>query len=83
LIDECVHASLVGVAHAAGYEATHVNHLALSGQPDWALAERIVKDEFTFATNNRAFGNKSARTEESELRPYVTTTFPSICIFLK
>jgi len=44
---------LVGVAHGAGFEATHVNHLGLSGKPDWELAERIVKDEFTFVTNNR------------------------------
>ena len=54
LIDECLHESLVGVAHAAGFDATHVNHLGLSGKPDWALAERISKDEFTFVTNNRA-----------------------------
>jgi hypothetical protein len=31
LFDECLHESLVGVAHAAGFEATHVNHLGLSG----------------------------------------------------
>jgi predicted nuclease of predicted toxin-antitoxin system len=54
LVDECLHESLVSVAHAAGFEATHVNHLGLSGKPDWALAERIAKDEFTFVTNNRA-----------------------------
>ena len=53
LIEECLHESLVGVAHGAGFEATHVNHLGLSGKPDWELAERIVKDEFTFVTNNR------------------------------
>lgn len=53
LIDECLHESLVGVAHAAGFEATHVNYLSLSGKPDWALAERISRDEFTFVTNNR------------------------------
>jgi predicted nuclease of predicted toxin-antitoxin system len=53
LIDECLHESLVGVAHDAGFEATHVNHLELSGKPDWELAERVVKDEFTFVTNNR------------------------------
>lgn len=53
LIDECLHESLVGVAHAAGFEATHVNHLGLSGKPDWQLADRIVADEFTFVTNNR------------------------------
>ena len=48
-----MHESLVGVAHGAGFEATHVNHLGLSGKPDWELAERIVADEFTFVTNNR------------------------------
>jgi predicted nuclease of predicted toxin-antitoxin system len=53
LIDECLHESLVGVAHDAGFEAVHVNHLGLSGKPDWALAERIVEGEFTFVTNNR------------------------------
>ena len=53
LIDECLHESLVGVAHGAGFEATHVNHLGLGGKPDWQLAERIVEDEFTFVTNNR------------------------------
>jgi predicted nuclease of predicted toxin-antitoxin system len=53
LIDECLHESLVGVAHGAGFEATHVNHLGLSGKPDWELADRIIKDEFTFVTNNR------------------------------
>ncbi|MGA8027632.1 MAG: DUF5615 family PIN-like protein [Bryobacteraceae bacterium] len=53
LIDECLHESLVGVAHGAGFEATHVNHLGLNGKRDWELAERIVKDEFTFITNNR------------------------------
>ena len=53
LIDECLHESLVGVAHGAGFEATHVNRLGLTGKPDWELAARIVKNEFTFVTNNR------------------------------
>jgi predicted nuclease of predicted toxin-antitoxin system len=53
LIDECLHESLVGVAHDARFEAMHVNHLGLSGKPDWSLAERIVDGEFTFVTNNR------------------------------
>jgi predicted nuclease of predicted toxin-antitoxin system len=48
-----LHESLVGVAHGAGFEAIHVNHLGLSGKPDWELAERILKDEFTFVTNDR------------------------------
>ena len=25
----------------------------MSGKPDWELADRIVKDEFAFVTNNR------------------------------
>lgn len=50
LIDECLHESMVGVAHNAGFEAAHVNHL---GKPDWWLGQRISKDEFTFVTNNR------------------------------
>ena len=53
LIDECLHESLIQVAHHAGFEAVHVNHLGLSGKPDWQLAERARKDEFTFVTNNR------------------------------
>jgi predicted nuclease of predicted toxin-antitoxin system len=39
LIDECLHESLVRVAHAAGFEAVHVNHLGLSGKQDWELTE--------------------------------------------
>ena len=50
---KCLHESLLGVAHDAGFEATHVNHLGLSGKADRQLANRIVKDEFTFVTNNR------------------------------
>jgi predicted nuclease of predicted toxin-antitoxin system len=53
LIDECLHKSLVEIAHAAGLQAIHVNHLGLSGKPDRVLADRILKDEFTFVTNNR------------------------------
>jgi predicted nuclease of predicted toxin-antitoxin system len=53
LVDECLHESPVTVARDVGFEATHVNHLGLTGWPDWALAERIVTDDFTFVTNNR------------------------------
>jgi len=54
LIDECLHESLAGVAHDAGYAAQHVNHLGLSGQQDRVMALRIITDEYTFVTNNRA-----------------------------
>lgn len=52
LIDECSHGSLVDLAHDAGFEATHVNHLGLSCKRDSELAERAVNDEFTLVTNN-------------------------------
>lgn len=54
LVDERLHESLVALAQEAGFDATYVNYLGLSGRPDWELAERLVKDEFTFVTNNRA-----------------------------
>jgi predicted nuclease of predicted toxin-antitoxin system len=76
LIDECLHESLVGLAHAAGFEATHVNHLGLSGQPDWALAERIVKDEFTFVTNNRVDFLRIFR--KMELHPGLVVLVPNV-----
>jgi predicted nuclease of predicted toxin-antitoxin system len=54
LIDECLHPSLVGAAHAAGFDATHINYLDLGGKPDRLIAERIIKDELVFVTNNGA-----------------------------
>ena len=70
LIDECLHESLVGVAHGAGFEATHANHLGLSGQPDRELADRIVKDEFTFVTNNRVDFLRALQMNGTARRPY-------------
>lgn len=34
LIDECLHTSLAGVAHEAGYACDHVNFIGLSGYKD-------------------------------------------------
>jgi predicted nuclease of predicted toxin-antitoxin system len=53
LIDECLHTSLTGVAHDAGYACDHVNFLGLSGYKDWQLIQRIRDGEYTFVTNNR------------------------------
>lgn len=54
LIDERLHESLVSVAQVEGFEAAHVHYLGLNGQPDWKLSVRIVEEEYTFVTNNRA-----------------------------
>ncbi len=53
LIDECLHTSLTGVAHEAGYVCDHVNFIGLSGYKDWQLMDRIRAGEYTFVTNNR------------------------------
>lgn len=64
LIDECLHTSLVAVAQAHGHDCFHVNWLGLSGETDWDLMPRIIKEDFTFVTNNaRDFRKLYAREE--------------------
>jgi predicted nuclease of predicted toxin-antitoxin system len=53
LVDECLHTSLVTLAHEAGYICEHVNFLGLGGQKDWQLMTKIRAEEYTFVTNNR------------------------------
>ena len=48
----------------------------MSGQPDWALAERIVKDEFTFVTNNRVDFLRIFR--KMELHPGLVVLVPNV-----
>jgi len=54
LIDECLHTSLVEVAHAAGHAAHHVNYLGLDSSKDWQLMTTIRAQDYTFVTNNRS-----------------------------
>jgi predicted nuclease of predicted toxin-antitoxin system len=54
LIDECLHTSLVTVAHSAGHSADHVSHRGLNGLKDWQLIRVIREEEYAFVTNNRA-----------------------------
>ena len=54
LIDECLHTSLVTVAHSAGHSADHVSHRGLGGLKDWQLMRVIREQEYTFVTNNRS-----------------------------
>ena len=54
LIDECLHTSLVDVAHAAGHVADHVNYLGLGSSKDWQLMATIRALDCTFVTNNRS-----------------------------
>jgi predicted nuclease of predicted toxin-antitoxin system len=52
LIDECLHSSLVTVAHGKGYVCDHVNFLGLGSFKDWDLMSKIRDGEYTFVTNN-------------------------------
>lgn len=54
LVDECLHTSLVELAHAAGHAADHVTYLALGGAKDWQLVNTILEQDYTFVTNNRS-----------------------------
>jgi predicted nuclease of predicted toxin-antitoxin system len=54
LVDECLHTSLVELAHAAGHAADHVTYLALGGAKDWQLMDTILERDYTFVTNNRS-----------------------------
>jgi predicted nuclease of predicted toxin-antitoxin system len=54
LIDECLHTSLIELAHAAGHAADHVNYLGLGGAKDWQLMATIRQKDYTFVTNNRS-----------------------------
>jgi predicted nuclease of predicted toxin-antitoxin system len=54
LIDECLHTSLVSIAHTAGHTADHVAHRGLGGLKDWQLMQVIREQEYTFVTNNRS-----------------------------
>ena len=54
LIDECLHTSLVELAHAAGHVADHVNYRGLGSSKDWELMAVIREHDYTFVTNNRS-----------------------------
>jgi predicted nuclease of predicted toxin-antitoxin system len=54
LIDECLHTSLVELAHAAGHVADHVNYLGLGSSKDWHLIKTVRQQDYTFVTNNRS-----------------------------
>jgi predicted nuclease of predicted toxin-antitoxin system len=53
LIDECLHTSLLELAHAAGHIADHVTYLGLGSSKDRELVKVIVERDYTFVTNNR------------------------------
>ena len=54
LIDECLHTSLLALAHASGHIADHVTYLGLGSSKDQELVKFSVERDYTFVTNNRS-----------------------------
>ncbi|HSU57675.1 MAG TPA: DUF5615 family PIN-like protein [Bryobacteraceae bacterium] len=54
LIDEYLHTSLIGLAHAAGHTCDHVNFLGLGGKKDWQFMATIRSADYTFVRNSRS-----------------------------
>lgn len=52
LIDECLHTSLVEIAHERGFEAHHVVYYGLQGAKDHELMRHVREEDFVFVTNN-------------------------------
>jgi predicted nuclease of predicted toxin-antitoxin system len=76
LIDECLHTSLVAVAHETGHACDHVNFIGLSGCKDWQLMDRIRAAEYTFVTNNRV--DFAALYDREEIHPGLIIIVPSV-----
>jgi predicted nuclease of predicted toxin-antitoxin system len=76
LVDECLHTSLVTLAHEAGYICKHVNFLGLGGQKDWQLMTKIRAEEYTFVTNNRT--DFAALYAKEELHAGLVIILPNI-----
>ena len=65
LIDECLHTSLVSVAHSAGHTADHVAHRGLGGLKDWQLMQVILLLSKVWQRKSRA---KRVTTSRGRLR---------------
>ena len=76
LIGECLHTSLMGVAHTAGYACDHVNFIGLSGYKDWQLMDRTRASEYTFVTNNRV--DFAAIYGREEIHPGLVVIVPNV-----
>ena len=53
MVDECLTARLVGVAHGRGHDGTFIGLLGLDGTPDNLLMPVIIGGGYTFVHNNQ------------------------------
>jgi predicted nuclease of predicted toxin-antitoxin system len=76
LVDECMHTSLVEVAHEFGFVAHHISHMGMAGLKDWQVMERVIREEFTLVTNNKT--DFVALFNRLELHPGLVVIVPNV-----
>lgn len=76
LVDENLSVLLPEIAHAVGFEATHVVHIGLAGASDGTLIERVVRDDWVLVTNNVIEFRGRYRTVD--IHPGVVFLVPSV-----
>jgi predicted nuclease of predicted toxin-antitoxin system len=52
LVDENLSVLLPEIAHARGYEATHINHYGLRKSKDWEILKIVTEEDWILVTNN-------------------------------
>jgi Domain of unknown function (DUF5615) len=69
LVDENLSILLPEVAHARGYEATHINHYGLRKSKDWDILKVVAEEDWVLITNNAfEFRSRYQRLELSRCR---------------
>jgi predicted nuclease of predicted toxin-antitoxin system len=76
LVDENLSILLPEVAHARGYEATHINHYGLRKAKDWDILKVVAEEDWVLITNN-AFEFRS-RYQRLEIHPGVVFLIPNV-----
>lgn len=76
LVDENLSVLLPEVAHARGYEATHINHYGLRTSKDWDILKIVAEEDWILVTNN-AFEFRG-RYQRLEIHPGVVFLIPSV-----
>jgi predicted nuclease of predicted toxin-antitoxin system len=76
LVDENLSIRLPEMAHARGFEATHVNHHGLHKAKDWDILKVIETEDWVLVTNNVV--EFRGRFRRLDLHPGVVFLLPSV-----
>ena len=76
LVDENLSVLLPEVAHARGYEATHINHYGLRKSKDWDILKVVAEEDWILVTNNAV--EFRGRYQRLEIHPGVVFLIPNV-----